>query len=314
MSRSRCRLAQASHCSTTQSSQSLMISPCDLELRQGLDEDQWKKQEFYEHYGPECGPCFWIEASQRKAEQHPCWERREALDGRQWTQLDFYEHYGLEYGPYFWNEAGQRVAEQHAVFHACSHDTQQYRLASERLQIFSVDIVKQQYIQTCKETFRLLYKLKRDIDDASVEDYHIWQAHEIEQKHRAEIAPTEAVGYIQAATLEHASSNSWGSTVALPLHVAVGALLHHAIAKAGIQKLDERTERHVSRISKQTQEAAKAFITAVINIRNLQFIKEALVQCERTCSDDTRRWINATNNKLYLAMQRAQSRLPSEWQ
>ena len=116
------------------------------------------------------------------------------------------------------------------------------------------------------------------------------------------------------ATLEHASSNSWGSTVALPLHVAVGALLHHAIAKAGIQKHDESSEKHVSRISKQTQEAAKAFITAVIYIRNLQFIKEALAQCESSCSDDTKRWINATNNKLYLAMHTAQSKLPTEWQ
>jgi len=182
----------------------------------------------------------------------------------------------------------------------------------------TLDIVKHQYGQGCIESLRLLAKLKKDVDDASDEDYLLWQAEENEQRHTAhnftatqlfapELYPTEAVRYIQAATLEHACSNSWASTRTLPLHVAVGAVLHHALSRTNNKPHDESTESHRSRISRQTKDATKAFITAIINIKNVEFIKEALAQIP--CNDETLLWINATEDKLELSRQGAQARM-----
>ena len=42
--------------------------------------------------------------------------------------------------------------------------------------------------------------------------------------------------------------------------------------------------------------------------KNVEFIKEALAQT--SCDDETLQWINATKNKLEVAMQTSQAKLP----
>ena len=110
----------------------------------------------------------------------------------------------------------------------------------------------------------------------------------------------EAVRYIQAAAMEHACSNSWASTRALALHVTVGALLHEALSIASIKTHGESTEKHHSRICLlHTKVAAKAYITASINITNVEFIKEALVQT--LCSESMqlmKHWSGSTQKRL----------------
>jgi hypothetical protein len=271
-------------------------------------------------------------------------DHRQALDGSRWTEQEFYDYYGPEDGAYFWNEANRHVAEQHALFHASPHSARSPHVAEQHIssskrtctsaarvhtarakfsskehsQMCTLDIVKHQYGQGCIESLRLLAKLKKDVDDASDEDYLLWQAEENEQRHTAhnftatqlfapELYPTEAVRYIQAATLEHACSNSWASTRTLPLHVTVGAVLHHALSRTNNKPHDESTESHRSRISRQTKDATKAFITAIINIKNVEFIKEALAQTP--CKDEALHWINATKDKLEIARQTAEAKM-----
>ncbi len=271
-------------------------------------------------------------------------DHRQALDGSRWTEQEFYDYYGPEDGAYFWNEANRHVAEQHALFHASPHSARSPHVAEqhissskrtctsaarvhtarakfsskEHLQMCTLDIVKNQYSQDCIESGRLLTRLKRDIDDASPKDYLLWQAEEIEQQHTLhkftatqpfapELYPTEALRYITAATLEHALLNSWAGTRTLPLHVTVGAVLHHALSRTNNKPHDESTESHRSRISRQTKDATKAFITAIINIKNVEFIKEALAQTP--CKDEALHWINATKDKLEIARQTAEARM-----
>ena len=273
-------------------------------------------------------------------------DRRQAIDGNRWTKQDFYEHYGPECGANFWDEANDHSGERQGLLHAsprsarsshvaeqpissskrpCApaarvHKDRRKTSSKENLQMCTLDIVKHQYKQDCIESARLLTRLKKDVDDASDKDYLLWQAEEIEQQHTThkftddkdkpfapELYPTEAVRYIKAATLEHACSNSWAGTRTLPLHVAVGAVLHHALFRTNSNAHDESTESYRYRINRQTKDATKAFITAIINIKNVEFIKEALAQIP--CNDETLHWISATKDKLELARQSAQARM-----
>ena len=269
---------------------------------------------------------------------------RQAIDGNRWTKQEFYEHYGPEYGANFWNEANAHSGEQRRLLHASPRSARSPHIAEqpissskrtctpaarvhkarakssskEHLQLCTVEIVKHQYRQDCIESGRLLTRLKRDVDDASEKDSLLWQAEEIEQQHTAhklqatqpfapELYPTEALRYIQTATLEHACTNSWAGTRTLPLNVTVGAVLHHALFTTNNNAHDESTDSHRDRISRQTKDATKAFITAIINIKNVDFIKEALA--EIPCNDETLLWINATEDRLELSRQGAQARM-----
>jgi hypothetical protein len=269
----------------------------------------------------------------------------QVLRGSQWTEQAFCDLFKKrEHGVYFWNEANRRVDEQHASFHASPHTARSPHVAeqlvpsrkrtctpaarvhtsetksssTEQVQMCTLDIVKHQYGQGISSARHLLSKLKKDVDDASDEDYLLWQDEEREQQHTAqqftatqlstpELYPTQAMRYIQAATQEHACSNSWAGTRTLPLAVTVGAVLHHALSITKNKPHDESTETMRSRISKQTKDATKAFITAIINIKNVEFIKEALAQT--SCNEETLHWINATKDKLELARQTAQAKL-----
>ena len=121
-------------------------------------------------------------------------------------------------------------------------------LASNKdLEMCTLDIVKNQYKQSCTQRLCLVNNLKKDVDDASDEDYQLWQVEEIEGlsavTNHGEISRAAAVRCIHEATLEHAYANSWASTRALPLHVTVGALVHHAFSKAGLETHNESTNR-----------------------------------------------------------------------
>ena len=184
-----------------------------------------------------------------------------------------------------------------------------------QLRTLALDDVKHQYGQICIESLRLLAELKRDVDDASDEDYLQWQAQEIErlqcktkQIHHPEISLTDAVCYIRSATMEHACSNSLASSQTMPLYIAVGALLHYALSKASISVHNESTERDHLRIVKQTKDVAKAYITSIINITYVQFIKEALAHI-KNCTDEVMQWINATHGKLELSIATAEAKL-----
>ena len=61
----------------------------------------------------------------------------------------------------------------------------------------------------------------------------------------------------------------------------------------------------------QTRKARKSTTSAnrqKMLRKNVEFIKEALAQT--SCDDETLQWINATKNKLEVAMQTSQAKLP----
>ena len=164
-------------------------------------------------------------------------------------------------------------------------------------------------LQSCTASSRLLGKLKKDVDDASDEDYLLWQSDQPQsnaaQLAHPEISPTQAVHYIQTATLEHACCNSWASvSVSVSVSVCIGALLH-----CGTKRGEEGRENNRC---KHTKDAAKAFISAIVNINNLECIKDAVAEANWTQTQHALEWIDETKNKLEVAKFEAQLKLSTQ--
>ena len=66
----------------------------------------------------------------------------------------------------------------------------------------------------------------------------------------------------------------------------------------------------VSTSKEQSRPLSSASTTPTSGIKNVEFIKEALVQT--LCNDETLEWINETQNKLEVAMQSAQAKLSTQ--
>ena len=86
--------------------------------------------------------------------------------------------------------------------------------------------------------------------------------------------------------------------------VCIGALFHR-----GINTGEERTEKNRC---KHTKDAAKAFISAIVNINNLECIKEAVAEANWTQTQHALEWIDETKNKLEVAKFEAQLKLSTQ--